>query len=231
MSVAYAARTLFGSMLDFVYPPVCLLCTERIEYAEEMVCSDCFKEIPRNHEAVLSSADKKLKKKYFSFVIWRFEYSDDMRTIVHFMKFHEYRDLALRIADEMAVTLGMRSELKRANVITAVPLHRTRLRERGFNQSAIIAERIAEFSDIHFKELLVRTRNNPPQSSIKNREERHSNVKNAFKLAKHADVKGKRIILIDDVVTSGATVNECGRMLERAGAHEVMVLSAAYVFS
>lgn len=229
MNPAVAAKNIAESVLDFIFPPVCLLCEERILDAAEMICSGCFNGIPKNHAAVLTSADRKLKtKQYFSFVAWRFEYSEEMRTVIHRMKFHEYRNLAYRLGEEMAVTLDNRAELKRADFIIPVPLHRARHRDRGYNQSALLGERISKLSGIPYADVLVRTKNNPPQSTRISSDERLRNVKNIFRLKEGAGITRKRIILIDDVVTSGATVNECAKTLEKGGAHEVMVLAAAY---
>ena len=116
--------------------------------------------------------------------------------------------------------------VKEADLIAPVPLHPSRLRQRGFNQALLLAQ---AFPEVPLeRELLVRQRHTPPQAGL-NPRERRDNVKGAFAVPRPDLVKGKRILLIDDVFTTGATVRECARVLRRAGAREVDVLTVARV--
>ena len=114
-----------------------------------------------------------------------------------------------------------------ADLVAPVPLHPSRLRQRGFNQALLLAQAFPEVS--LERELLVRVRHTPPQTSLKTPKERRENVKGAFTVPQPELVKGKKILLIDDVFTTGATVKECARVLRRAGAREVDVLTVARV--
>jgi len=107
-------------------------------------------------------------------------------------------------------------------VITPVPLTKQRLRLRTFNQSELIAESIAEICNISvLKDVLVRTRQEIPQAEIENEEQRKENVKNSFRCADSQKLQKATVILVDDVYTSGATMEECARVLKQAGAKEV----------
>ena len=114
-----------------------------------------------------------------------------------------------------------------ADLIIPVPLHPKRLRWRGFNQSVLLARQVSREYAIPLDPFVVyRNKETPPQTQL-TEDERRKNVRGAFSLNDQKSVKGKRILLIDDVYTSGATVNECSRALKRGGAKEVYVLTLA----
>ena len=116
--------------------------------------------------------------------------------------------------------------VREADLLAPVPLHPSRLRHRGFNQSLLLAQ---AFPEAHLeRELLVRVRPTPPQTGL-NSKERRENVKGAFAVPRPELVKGKRILLIDDVFTTGATVRECAKVLRKAGANRVDILTVARV--
>jgi len=113
-----------------------------------------------------------------------------------------------------------------ADLIAPVPLHPRRLKQRGFNQSLLLAQ---AFPGVRLeRELLTRVRHTPPQTGL-NPKERRDNVKGAFNVPRPDLVKGKNVLLVDDVFTTGATVRECARVLRKAGAQQVDVLTVARV--
>lgn len=117
--------------------------------------------------------------------------------------------------------------VREADLVAPVPLHPSRLRHRGFNQSLLLAQ---AFPDAPLeRELLTRVRPTPPQTSLKTSKERRENVKGAFAVPRADLVKGKRVVLIDDVFTTGATVKECAKVLRKAGAQQVDILTVARV--
>ena len=113
-----------------------------------------------------------------------------------------------------------------ADILAPVPLHPSRLKQRGFNQALFLAQ---AFPEVHLeRELVTRVRHTPPQTGL-NPKERRDNVKGAFAVPRPNLVQGKKVLLIDDVFTTGATVKECARFLLKAGAHRVEVLTVARV--
>jgi ComF family protein len=113
------------------------------------------------------------------------------------------------------------------DMIVPVPLHPKRLRWRGFNQSVLLARQVSRVQHIPMDPfVLYRGKETPPQTQL-TEEERRKNVRGAFSLNPQKPVEGKRVLLVDDVYTSGATVNECSRSLKRGGAKEVYVLTLA----
>ncbi|HRF10333.1 MAG TPA: ComF family protein, partial [Xanthobacteraceae bacterium] len=156
-------------------------------------------------------------------------FSDVARDLVHLLKYGDRLDLVQPFSQWMARTGG--EILQECDALIPVPLHWTRLFQRRFNQSAALAQAIARQKNIAvIDDVLLRVRATPPQVGLA-REERARNVHGAFSIAQaeRAKVKGKRIVLVDDVLTTGATANACARVLRRAGAARIDVLTLARV--
>jgi len=123
-----------------------------------------------------------------------------------------------------------RDDLELFDLILPVPLHLKRLQERGFNQAKLLAEIFfADSKDLIHSDLLLRVENTPHQVNLSG-EVRRQNLKNAFAVAKKDKVLAKRVLLVDDVFTTGATVDECARVLRQAGASHIQVVTLARSF-
>lgn len=156
-------------------------------------------------------------------------FSDVARELVHLLKYGDRLDLVEPLSRWMARAGG--ELLCDADALVPVPLHWTRLFQRRFNQSAALARALSRRTKLPvIDDVLVRVRATPPQVGLA-REERAKNVHGAFSVEKasRAKVKGKRIVLVDDVLTTGATANACARVLRRAGAARIDVLALARV--
>jgi ComF family protein len=156
-------------------------------------------------------------------------FSDVARELVHLLKYGDRLDLVKPFSKWMARAGD--EVLLEADALIPVPLHWTRLFQRRFNQSAELARAISGQTKVAvIDDVLARVRATPPQVGLA-RDERAKNVHGAFSIEKTArsKVKGKRIVLIDDVLTTGATANACARVLRRAGATRIDVLTLARV--
>jgi ComF family protein len=153
-------------------------------------------------------------------------YEGVMREAVHLFKYRRRTALGRRLMDRLASSLPA---LPPSDGVLPVPLHPSRLREREFNPALLLARILAGREGVPlFPDLLIRTRPTPPQMAL-HRRERRKNVRHAFAVNANADVSGLRWLLVDDVLTTGATVNECARILKRNGAAEVTVVTLARV--
>jgi ComF family protein len=147
-----------------------------------------------------------------------------VRRRIHQLKFGRQLHWAPPLAD-LLVKLCLREAMPIADVIFPVPLHVRRLRQRGFNQAGLLAKALGRQVGwpVHFN-ILVRRRWTEPQTRL-NREQRLQNVKDAFNVQDAGVVKGRRVFIIDDVYTTGTTLNECAKALKIAGASEVHALT------
>lgn len=199
--------------LDFITAPFCAACGLPFSFemgGAEALCGACLE-----HRPVFDCARSPLV------------YNDASRTLILALKYGDRMDVALTLSPMMARAGA--ELIAESDAVVPVPLHPWRLWSRRFNQSAVLGKRLAAQTGLSFRpDLLSRTRRTIPQKGL-SRAERQRNVRGAFSIPKNADVHGMRILLIDDVLTSGATLDECARILKKAGAAHVAVLTAARV--
>lgn len=148
---------------------------------------------------------------------------------MHALKYREKTALAPVLGAALAVLANQDDLLRTADGVCAVPLHPARRRERGYNQSELLAHVVGGLGGVEHLEPLVRHKNTPSQTGMASPARRRENIAGAFRLADGAAVAGRRLILIDDVCTSGATLDEAAAVLLGAGAAEVygLVIAAA----
>lgn len=232
--IAGAATVLVGVVL----PPTCVACRKPVSEANGL-CSACWSKIgfierpycerlgtPFAHDmdGSLLSLAAMADPPAFQRARAAARYSDVARDLVHLLKYGDRLDLVHPFGTWMARAGA--EILAQADLLVPVPLHWTRLWQRRFNQSAALARVVSRISHVPVADyVLVRTRATPPQIGL-GRSERASNVQGAFEVPKaaRADIKGKNLVLVDDVLTSGATANACARALLRTGAQQVDVL-------
>jgi ComF family protein len=131
------------------------------------------------------------------------------------------------VADLLLAKLHQRSEAEQADLVTAVPLYRWRFYPRGYNQAALLARQLRRHGlRAPLRRVLVRVRDTRPQVGL-SRAARLANVRGAFRVRRPDDVRGRRVLLVDDVMTTGATAGACARALKAAGAKGVTVAVAA----
>ncbi len=154
-----------------------------------------------------------------------FRFDGVIRQAIHQLKYRNLRAIAglfARLLNDYLVTNPMPGE-----VVVAVPLHPKRLRERGYNQSSLLAKELGKLANLPVvDDCLIRQRHAPPQARTANVDERRTNVADAFS-CRDRKLKGKQVLLIDDVSTSGATLDGCARALKQAGATSVWGLVLA----
>ncbi len=239
--IASFFRLIWQAVLDFLFPPRCLACGEGVQ--EIGVCPACWKGLCFLTEPCCACCGQPFDYDLgtealcgacmtvappFAKARAALAYNDASRKLVVGIKHSRLQAMATLAGWMQRAGASM---LEEADLVCVVPLHRWRLMKRGYNQSALLAARLQTPARIE-PELLVRTRATPSQGGL-SRSGRQRNIRGAFAVhARYlAQVKGKRIVLVDDVFTTGATLGECCRVLKRAGAGEVSVLTAARVLS
>ena len=155
--------------------------------------------------------------------MWR--YTGDVRKSLHRYKFGKARHYAAVYGRLLAMRILR--DLPQADIITWVPVSRKRLRQRGYDQVRLLAEAVSPELGIPAEPLLNKFRDNQPNSGLKTPEERRANVLGAYKAVGQEHFRGKRVLLLDDIITTGATASECARVLLTAGAEEVIFAAVA----
>jgi ComF family protein len=196
----------------FITPPHCGICGLPLDQTvtDDLICGACVVERPAYGQARAA-----------------FIYDEHSRPLVLKLKHGDRTDMAAHLAKWLQ--RSGREVLEAADVLIPVPLHRWRLLMRAYNQSALLAHAVGKLSGKKVvADGLIRTKSTPPQGGL-SRKERRRNVAKAFSVRRPADIEGKRVLLIDDVLTSGATANACAITLMHAGAAGVDVLALARV--
>lgn len=206
-------------ILNLFFPPKCVLCRKVLSDQQTDLCHECRVETPDFPKANLK----------ISFVagwtaLWY--YKDKVRYSMLRFKFYNARSYADSYGRLLAMKL-YRKPLGEFDVLTWVPVGSLRRWKRGYDQVELIAHRVADELGIRPIATLKKQRNTPKQSQLTTLAHRKANVLGAFRITDPELVKGKRILLLDDIITTGATASECARVLLTAGAKEVYVAAVA----
>lgn len=230
MSIFY---DIFKSGLDFILPQNCLVCNTEI--SDSMLCNNCLDYIPEAKPPLCQFCGRPIKKGNLCRFCKKGVHIDYGRAwmlfippvdkIIHHLKYRKKTKLAIFLGRAMASIIKSDHFLKDADIIVPVPLFWWKYLRRGYNQAALLSEEISQESGIKIADIMKRTKNTKTQTKL-NEEARRKNVLNAFAL-KTNNVEDKTILLVDDVLTTGVTMNECARVLKQAGAKEVYSCVAA----
>ncbi|RJQ37525.1 ComF family protein [Candidatus Parcubacteria bacterium] len=221
-------------LLDLLFPRACLQC--RAEGA--LLCRSCRAGITPIGPACPACGSRRLDARLCPscYKQWRiqrfiapFAYRDPLaRTLIHSFKYDRVQDLAPLLADEVMRWLARyHISLPKDAVFVPIPLHPNRERERGFNQAELFGRALSRASGIPLRPLLRRTRGTPPQSSLESHAARQANVADAFGIGDPRVSVPQKIILLDDVATSGATLREAARTLRAHGARTIWAVVIA----
>jgi ComF family protein len=227
--------------VSLLYPAVCTICGENVRAGEYLCnrceakavrivapfCQKCSEPFEGSISNAFTCANCAHRTIYFGAAVSAYRGRGIVREIIHEFKYGRQIHLRHLVARWLRAALDdERLRDSRFDVIVPVPLHATRQRERGFNQASLLAALLSAQTSIASKPLLERIRYTTTQTTL-DRSERMENLHNAFRLRKNADVRGLRVLLIDDVLTTGSTLSECARVLKRAGALSVHAATAA----
>ena len=210
-----------GFVLDLLFPPKCVFCGKVLDTGEDGLCSRCQRELPW-----LTDGEAELTGEFFSLCAASLRYQDKVRDSVRRYKFKGRRGyhklygrlVAQCVHDHLA---------GRYDLITWVPLSPQRKKERGYDQAFLLSSAAAlELGEVAV-ETLRKERNTDPQSGLTEDAQRRANVLGAYTPVDPELVAGKRVLLIDDVVTTGSTLSECARMLRTMGAEDVVCAALA----
>lgn len=204
-------KKLFSTFIIALYPNKCMFC-EEVLYSDKLnlICKHCDMEINYILNTNLSNVSVFTYDDFSRRAILRFKYNG---------KKHYAKSLAMLLYD-MILTLNISSDL-----IINVPMYIKKKHKRGYDQAEVLAFHLSCLSGIPFESLnLIRTKNTIPQSRL-TIEDRKTNVKNIFSIINNAPIKDKRIILVDDIYTTGNTIKECGKCLLENGASEIIYVT------
>lgn len=244
MNFLEAVTKITESFFDLIFPKFCVGCKKEGLY----VCADCKSRLQINYYPFCPVCKNKIPlnqkcpshKTALKFCLSPFSYDNVLiKDLIHNFKYNFIKSIGPELSEFMIESIKNSNLLNRfptnkltgqqANelIIIPVPLHKKRLAWRGFNQSEILAKKISKELNMDIFSGLKRVKNTPPQIDMTDKKQRQENIKNAFTCKKSNKLKYKIAILIDDMVTTGSTLEECARILKKNGAKEVWALTVA----
>lgn len=206
-------------LLALLFPPKCILCRKLLTDKELDLCNRC-----------RTSAPEYLKENFrLSFIaqwtaVWY--YKDDVRGSLLRYKFYGRRNYAKSYGRILAMKI-LRRFPSGFDIMTYVPTSRLRRMRRGFDHMELVAKAVAQELDVPAYKVFIKVRNTPPQSGFSDASQRRANVMNVFQIKDRNLIQGKRVLILDDIITTGATISECAKTLLTSGAKEVYCAALA----
>lgn len=236
-------KRVLRAVKDLCFPPSCICCEKSLDESLLLLCDHCLGELYFTEAPFCSRCGKVFPGKegenhlctacmksslYYNRARSLFIYDDRVAGLVHGLKYR-CNTAILETFNLLKTKSRCLKDLSAADYILPVPLHVKRLRQRGYNQALLLARTFfGEEKNKIKNNILLRARNTPSQTGLSG-VERRKNLRNAFRVDDQKDVSGKNILLVDDVFTTGTTVNECAKVLIKAGARNVDVITLARV--
>lgn len=232
MNIASWLHRAADPLIDFVYPPSCIVCRRPPADNRQKICSICWNTIQPlslQHPLYLETKQKLLRDHYIHDLVSCFVFEKDgaFQHIAHALKYQEFKSIGIDLGLRIGKMIQERD--LSADFIIPVPLHKQKYRERGYNQAEYIARGISMITGIPvWTNVLQRNRYTQTQTKL-SADERYRNMENAFRVSPVLiyDIAGKSCLLVDDVITTGATTNACAKELSSAGIAVVIAASAA----
>lgn len=223
--VCLACKKALPGIQDFLF---CKDCAEKIEPVTEPLCNCCGRPFPHAAGGNHLCSYCLTHTRHFNRARALVHYQDPIRQAIHSLKYGG-KTVPLATFYQLFATHPIFQQQEIPDLILPVPLHAKRLKERGFNQALFLAQAFfPQYKKRIYPDLLRRTRETTPQTGLAGADRRR-NVRKAFLVRDPEKVKDKTVLLVDDVFTTGTTVNECAQTLKRAGCGEVQVLTLARV--
>mgnify|MGYP005756571623 CR=1 FL=1 len=227
-------------ILEYIFLPKCGICEK---LGEGYLCKDCLEELKKyaiiekkilyNSSNILNKFEKiennlekveiisKIEKMHI------FRYEEKIRNLILQYKFNDKAYLYKTFCEFIVKNKKVFDFIKKYDIIIPVPIHKKRLKTRGYNQSELIAKELTKRTKLIFlKDVLVKKINNNAQSTL-NKKEREENAKNVYKLINSEKIKNKDVLIFDDIYTTGATINSCIKELENVGVKNIGILTLA----
>ena len=209
-----------NSALDYFFPPICGMCGE---INENYICNNCYENIKKIKKCVINEYNNR----NFSKHLYIFRYEGIIRNKIIEYKYEDKGYLYKMFAKIILSDKKTCNFIKKYDVIIPVPISKKRKKKRGYNQSELVANELAQkLNQDIWTDIIIKKKDNKPQSEL-NKLERIKNVEDIYEINKPIEVKNKKVLLLDDIYTTGSTVNEIARKLKQNQTQEIGVITLA----
>jgi ComF family protein len=230
--MAYKAiRNIKAELLNLLYPQLCVGCNQSLHRNEQILCTSCFSSLPTTGPYTANNETEKLFAGRFSFEMaysmLHMNKGNIAAKLLHELKYRGNIEIGEMLGAQMAYHLKDILHLQMSTVIVPVPLHSRKLGARGFNQSEVVAESLGQYLSIAVNSTaVVRTKHTVSQTT-QSRLGRLQNTANAFMVASPLELQHKHVVLLDDVCTSGATIEACALAIKASCTCDISMVCAA----
>ncbi|MFT4221838.1 ComF family protein [Dysgonomonas sp.] len=223
-------KNIFHSFLGLFFPDLCVVCRDRLIDAEQHICTDCLLLLPKTNFHL--QPDNRLEQLFAGRIPFEraaaFAYfikGGSLQQIIHELKYKQNPDIGYFMGKLSGDNIKGSDFISSVDLLVPVPLHPKRQRERGYNQSLKICEGLSAITGIPVNtETLVRTVNNPSQTK-NSRFDRWTNVEDIFSLADRDTFGNKHILLVDDVITTGSTIESCAKEILKSDESKISIFA------
>src|SRR6478609_6686543 len=223
---------LFSDFTSLFFPEYCLGCSSGLVKGEEILCTRCILHLPRT--GYTFDGENPVKEKFvgrlpikYATAFLKFRKTGIVQHLLHQLKYNNHPEVGIRLGQFFGKEMNNMGVANEFDVIIPMPLHRARQMKRGYNQSNMFAEGLKNSLGVpHNDTAIVRPVNTSTQTRT-NKTERWENVSKAFTVRDSETIKDKRVLLVDDIITTGASIEACGQELFNHGCKELSVVSIA----
>lgn len=207
-----------------IYPPICGICGK---INLQSLCIKCKIELKKHEESNIIKEGEIIEGKYFNELMYIFKYEGMVRKLILDYKFNDKSYIHITFVNFLLKNKKIFENIKKYDKIIPVPISKKRFKERGYNQSLLIAKEISKQTNLELvNNCLLKTKNIVEQSKL-NKEQREKNIQGVYELQNKELIESKKILLIDDIYTTGNTVNECSKVLRRGNPTKIGILVLA----
>lgn len=222
---------ILNDFISLFFPRYCLSCSTSLVGGEETLCTSCIINLPKANYAL---DDNPIKDRLigrlpltYGLVYLKLKKGGVVQKMLHQLKYNHHPEIGVKLGKVFGHELKKDGLTGAFDLIIPVPLHVSRKRKRGYNQSAKFAEGLGYALEVPWDETISVRKQSTKTQTNKSKQERWENVKDVFAMTKMASVEGKRILLVDDVITTGATLEACGSHLVKSGCAQISVACIA----
>ncbi len=215
-------KTLLGDLADVLFPASCAGCNRALVRSEEVICTNCLTRLPRFDDS--QELENRLAGRLPVAAIagyLKYETGGLTQRLLHRLKYRGQRQIGLILGTQFGAWLRQQPFWQEVEAIIPLPLHPTKEKKRGYNQSALLTQGISDATGLPVLNDVVQRLRPSASQTRKSREERWHNVAGIFAVKDTAAIAGRHVLLVDDVLTTGATLEACGQTLLEAGAEKL----------
>ncbi len=223
---------MISDFISMIFPDYCLMCEDALAKEEKYICIHCRFHLPKT--AFHLDMENELAKRFwgkvpikYSLAYLKFTKQGKVQHALHKLKYEGYKEIGETLGNWYGSDLKNCGLANEFDIILPVPLHPSKLKKRGYNQSDAFAKGLSETMQVNWSAAILKKTTATETQTNKKRLQRWENVKDIFSVADKGSIKEKKILLVDDVITTGSTLEACAKVLMEAGCNEVSVAAIA----